>query len=226
MGSLTNAQLLAAELAKFPQLNSRAVMAVAGGEGLGGGVGDNGTSFGPFQDHVGGALPSSVAIPNAQSWAWSPQGIDYNLRALVKAGGTNPNTAQAIASMVRNFERPANPNAEISGDLSRLGMPNNTSGIQGLSSQGHDALVQQQATHLANLQNILNVMMASGQNNQSNISNLLQNSQALLSQMNGRSGAYEPSNSFANMMALAGRTQPGAQSYANSGPSAPLFSGA
>jgi hypothetical protein len=101
-------------------LDPQAVLAVASREGLGGGVGDGGTSFGPWQLHAGGALPSSVwsrGPEYAQQWAWSPAGIDYALSSMVKAGAENLSGPSAIDRIVRYFERPANPNAEVAGAI-------------------------------------------------------------------------------------------------------------
>ena len=99
-------------------LDPNAVIAVASQEGIGGGIGDSGTSFGPFQLHAGGALPSGQytgpysAATNA--WAWSKQGIDYALQqiASVAQGLTGGN---AISAIVTGFERPANAGPEIAG---------------------------------------------------------------------------------------------------------------
>lgn len=78
--------------------------------GLPGKTGDNGTSFGPWQLHVGGELPPNVKDP--AHWANSAAGIDYALgrigRVTQGKGGTN-----AIEAMVRGFERPADPAKEI-----------------------------------------------------------------------------------------------------------------
>ena len=124
------AQAILTQLKGFPNLDPRAVLAIASHEGLGGGIGDNGTSFGPFQLHYGGAYPSNVAptgSPQAsQAWAWSPQGINYALGQInqVAGGLTGYN---AISNISRRFERPANPAAEIADAASKyntiLGAP-------------------------------------------------------------------------------------------------------
>lgn len=122
--SQTGAQPILRELAKYPQLDPRAVLAIAAHEGLGGGIGDNGTSFGAFQLHQGGAYPSSAPQnpQAAQAWAWSPAGIDYALRQIAGvAGGLKG--SQAIAAISRRFERPANPAAEIADALAHYGAP-------------------------------------------------------------------------------------------------------
>lgn len=89
-------------------VDPRAALAVASTEGLSGGVGDQGTSYGPFQLHVGGALPQG----RTQAWAESPAGIDYALQqiASVAKGLTGP---AAIRNIVTRFERPADPQGQI-----------------------------------------------------------------------------------------------------------------
>lgn len=97
-------------------LDPGALLAVAKAEGLSGAVGDNGTSFGPFQLHIGGQLPATVANKGAdyaQQWAWSDEGIDYALNQIAKvAQGQRGPTA--IKSIVSRFESPADPQSEIS----------------------------------------------------------------------------------------------------------------
>ena len=94
-------------------------LAVAYGEGgvkSPGPIGDNGTSFGPYQMHQGGALPSTLSGQRAQSWAWSPQGIDYAMARIAKVTQGLEGPA-AISAAVRNFERPAQPGPEIARDV-------------------------------------------------------------------------------------------------------------
>lgn len=73
-------------------------------------VGDNGTSYGLFQLHVGGALPQG----RGAAWADSMQGIMYAARQMAASGAAGKRGLAAITAMSRNFERPANPQAEIS----------------------------------------------------------------------------------------------------------------
>ena len=118
-----NTGQLAAALRRYPNLDSNAVFAIASMEGLGGGVGDHGTSFGPFQLHAGGALPASVwakGAAYAQQWAWSPAGLDYALSRINSIAGGLRGPA-AISAISRRFERPANPAAEIAGAESHYG---------------------------------------------------------------------------------------------------------
>ncbi len=103
-------------------LDPRAVLAVAAQEGLSGGIGDNGTSFGPFQLHYGGAYPASApqGADASQAWAWSPQGVDYALSRMGQVAGGQTG-GQAVRSIVSRFERPADPGPEITRALAAYG---------------------------------------------------------------------------------------------------------
>lgn len=94
--------------ASYYGVDPEAVLAVTRAEGLSGGVGDYGTSFGPFQLHIGGALPSG----RGQSWAESPAGLDYALRQIAQVARGKRGRA-AIEAIVRRFERPRDPEEEI-----------------------------------------------------------------------------------------------------------------
>lgn len=110
---------LIAQMARARGLDPKAVLAIASVEGgFNGSIGDHGTSFGPFQMHEGGALPSGIGNP--QQWANSRAGISYALDRIAQvAGGLRGQAAvQAISS---RFERPANVPAEISKAMSRYG---------------------------------------------------------------------------------------------------------
>lgn len=90
-------------------LDPNAVLAVATVEGgFGGAIGDSGSSYGPFQLHVGGALPAG----KSNDWARSKAGIQYALNKIsgVARGLTGKD---AISAIVTKFERPAEPQAEI-----------------------------------------------------------------------------------------------------------------
>jgi murein DD-endopeptidase MepM/ murein hydrolase activator NlpD len=113
-------------------LDPQAVISVGMQEGLGhtgdhatgGGIGDSGTSFGPWQLHYGGAYPK-FAPQGAQAshkWAWSREGINYALDQIAKvaAGQTGP---AAVNSIVRKFERPALPDPEVARAISIYGTP-------------------------------------------------------------------------------------------------------
>jgi hypothetical protein len=101
-------------------LDPRAAAAVAMNESGGrfGAVGDNGTSFGPWQLHVGGALPRG----RSAAWANSPAGIQYALRQMASVAGGLHGQA-AVAAIARRFERPADPGAEIRTALSYYRSP-------------------------------------------------------------------------------------------------------
>lgn len=99
-------------------LDPAAVLAVAHQEGIGGGIGDKGTSFGPWQLHAGGALPQEEYqgpySQQTQSWAWSAGGVDYALAQMEHVAGGLQGAA-AIEAIVTQFERPAQPAPEIQG---------------------------------------------------------------------------------------------------------------
>lgn len=65
-----------------------AALAMAQHEGMVGGhgnPGDGNTSFGPWQLHIGGALPSNIGALGpvaAQQWAWSTDGVNYALQSM------------------------------------------------------------------------------------------------------------------------------------------------
>jgi hypothetical protein len=80
-----------------------------------GSVGDGGTSYGPYQLHVGGALPPGETA----AWANSPAGIDYAIQQIKSVVG-NRTGAAGIAAGVTRFERPAEPTPEIQKDVSWL----------------------------------------------------------------------------------------------------------
>jgi hypothetical protein len=104
------------------KLEASDVLAVASTEGgFHGAVGDAGTSYGPFQLHVGGALPATIAglpVRERISWAQSQAGVDYALDHIAKvAAGLSDE--EAIRRIVTEFERPANPQAQIAKALER-----------------------------------------------------------------------------------------------------------
>lgn len=90
-------------------LDPNAVLAVANVEGgFSGSVGDSGTSYGPFQLHVGGALPAG----KTNAWARSNAGINYALNKIA-AVAKGLKGRKAITAIVTQFERPAAPQAEV-----------------------------------------------------------------------------------------------------------------
>jgi hypothetical protein len=95
-------------------VDPRAALAVARQEGLSGAIGDQGTSFGPFQLHYGGAFPTSAprgSPEESQAWAMSPAGINYALGGIGKVAGGLTGPA-AVNAIVNRFERPADPATE------------------------------------------------------------------------------------------------------------------
>lgn len=97
-------------------VDPQVALRVAMGEGgvRFGAVGDNGSSFGPFQEHIGGSL-GHMTPQQAAAFANSPAGINLAVDGIAKyARGLHG--AQGIAAAVRGFERPANPAAEIARD--------------------------------------------------------------------------------------------------------------
>lgn len=107
-----------AQRARALGLDPNAVLAVARQEGLSGGVGDHGTSFGPFQLHIGGAMPRGIRNP--QAWAESPAGINYAL-SRINSVAHGLRGRQAIENIVSRFERPANVAGEVAGALADYG---------------------------------------------------------------------------------------------------------
>jgi hypothetical protein len=97
-------------------VDPQAALAVASAEGLSGGVGDNGTSFGPFQLHVGGALPAG----KDRAWAESAAGIDYAMSRIATVARGKTGQA-AVSAIVTGFERPANPSGEIQRAMAAYG---------------------------------------------------------------------------------------------------------
>lgn len=98
-------------IARNHGVDPMAALAVAMGEGgvKFGAVGDNNTSFGPFQLHVGGALPQGKDA----AWANSIDGIRYAIRTMAGAGAKGLKGLDAINAIVRQFERPAAPDASV-----------------------------------------------------------------------------------------------------------------
>jgi hypothetical protein len=94
-------------------LDPAAVLAVAKQEGWSGAIGDSGHAYGPWQDWLGlDGRPFAGTPPNTQAantWAWSPDGINYVLGQMASSGAKGQSGLQAIQSITKNFERPAEP---------------------------------------------------------------------------------------------------------------------
>lgn len=105
-------------------LDPQAVLAIAGHEGLSGGIGDGGHAFGPWQmNNAGGVLTGKFQGMTPQQinqWAWSNQGIDSALGQIAGVARGLKGSA-AINAITTKFERPANPAAEIADANSRYG---------------------------------------------------------------------------------------------------------
>lgn len=112
-----NEQALIEQLARRYGVDPRAALAIASVEGgFHGSVGDNGTSFGPFQLHEGGALPRG----RGANWANSYAGINYAMQHIAQiARGLHGR--QAVAAISSRFERPANVPGEIAKAMGRYG---------------------------------------------------------------------------------------------------------
>lgn len=114
--------------AKRMGLDPRAVVAVAMGEGglrnRKNDIGDKagGGSYGPFQLYAQGALPAKYRGNSnlADTWAWSPEGINYALRQMSGVAKGLSGEA-AIRAIITKFERPADPQGSIANALGRLG---------------------------------------------------------------------------------------------------------
>lgn len=100
------------------RVDPAAELAITTMEGASGGIGDNGTSFGPNQLHYGGALPASVYYgpysARTQDWAWSSTGVDFVLREEGKLCG-HLHGYRAVSCLAYRFERSANPARETAG---------------------------------------------------------------------------------------------------------------
>lgn len=116
---MSDVRSLIVQYARKHGVDPRAALAVARGEGgiRYGAVGDQGTSFGPFQLHVGGALPRG----RDAAWANSPAGLEYAIRKMAESGARGLTGAEAINAIVRRFERPADPDASVANAIERYG---------------------------------------------------------------------------------------------------------
>lgn len=82
-------------------------------EGLGGGIGDGGFAFGPWQIHAtDGRLPQfngeGANSSLVQAWAWSAPGIAYAHRSMAAAGAGGLTGHDAVDRILFHFEMPAN----------------------------------------------------------------------------------------------------------------------
>ena len=149
---MANERQLISALAQRYGVDPRAALAIASVEGgFNGSVGDNGTSFGPFQLHEGGALPAG----RGNAWANSPAGIQYAMQHIAGVARGLHGRA-AVSAISSRFERPANVPAEIAKAMGRYGggipsgggvsIPSSASGPSG----GNDLILQLVQSILAN----------------------------------------------------------------------------
>lgn len=107
------------------QIDPRAAIAVASTEGLGGGIGDGGHAFGPWQlNDAGGVITGRFkgwSPEQINAWAWTPAGIDEALRHIASVSG-GMSGAEAVNNIVRRFERPADPDSEVRRATGSLGL--------------------------------------------------------------------------------------------------------
>jgi cell wall-associated NlpC family hydrolase len=87
-------------------------------------VGDQGTSFGPFQLHVGGALPKGKGA----AWAGSDAGILYAMQRMAQSGAKGLSGKAAVTAISSRFERPADVAGEIGKAMSFYGQDGSTPG--------------------------------------------------------------------------------------------------
>jgi hypothetical protein len=104
-------------------VDEAAARAVASHEGLSGGIGDGGHAFGPWQlNDAGGVITGKFpGMPPEQinAWAWSPEGLDFAISHISSVAG-GMSGGEAVQNIVKRFERPANPQAEVDKSLATL----------------------------------------------------------------------------------------------------------
>jgi hypothetical protein len=126
-----------------------AAVSIAEGGGRFGAVGDNGSSYGPFQLHRGGALPRTEGA----RWANSPAGVKYAMTRMAVSGAAGLRGLAAIRSIVTRFERPAVPGPEVQRSLGTYQGWNGSGGSlpapQGGPVVNWQALQRQQSRSLA-----------------------------------------------------------------------------
>lgn len=101
------------EQAGLHDIDPLAAAAVALQEGAGGGIGDQGTAYGPWQIHLtdgrlaefDGRAPNSADV---QAWAWSEAGIKEAFDEMVAGGAKGLTRHDSVHAIVYGFEKPAN----------------------------------------------------------------------------------------------------------------------
>ena len=122
-GQMPSLQSLVEHYAPQYGVDPWAALKVSNVEGGGrfGAVGDQGTSFGPWQLHIGGAMPAQYTTPgSAAAFANSVEGVKYVLSRMGSVAGGLKGPA-AVSAIVRGFERPADPSGEIQRALGSTG---------------------------------------------------------------------------------------------------------
>lgn len=118
-------------------LDADAVLAVAAVEGLGGGVGDGGHAFGPFQlNDAGGVISGRFkSSEEAKAFAESPEGIEFAMERIAQVAKGKKGQA-AIEAIVHEFERPADPHSEVARALEVYGRVDPYTKFASISSSG------------------------------------------------------------------------------------------
>lgn len=93
-------------------LDPLAVLAEAYHEGISGGIGDGGDSYGPWQLYKNGRLPRAYRSYPKNSlkvniWAWSRNGIDYALDGMAATAAKGKRGVEAVTILTRDYEVPA-----------------------------------------------------------------------------------------------------------------------
>jgi murein DD-endopeptidase MepM/ murein hydrolase activator NlpD len=112
--SMSDVNSILKQVAGKYNLDWRALASVANAEsGLNpSNVGDNGTSFGLFQLHQGGAL-GNMPTSRARRYLDARTNAEFAARQMSGMGLGGLRGRSAVDAMVRRFERPANPGAEV-----------------------------------------------------------------------------------------------------------------
>ena len=169
-----------------------AAVSIAEGGGRFGAVGDQGTSFGPFQLHVGGALPAGMG----PGFANSPAGVRYAMQHMAASGAAGLHGLAAIRAIVTRFERPAAPGPEVQRSLATYGGWNGSGGslpaVSGGFGPNQFKALQQQQSRLLSQALLRNTKAFQSQLAAQNQSQLAQQVQAqAVARVNAARGAQQ-----------------------------------
>jgi murein DD-endopeptidase MepM/ murein hydrolase activator NlpD len=159
-------------VAKKYNLDWKALAAVANAEsGLNpGNVGDNGSSFGLFQLHQGGAL-GNMSTSQARQYLDANKNAEFAARQMHQMGMGGLRGKAAVQNMVSRFERPADPNSEISRALKYY------NGLGGTGAMSMGSTAQSVAQSASGTQDkskmFLNYLMSKNAGNPGSSNNLL-----------------------------------------------------